>query len=51
MAVTRSTPSDRAKNPERLPLGTVSGRGLERLLLIVICLTITGAWGTNVLHL
>ena len=43
MAVTRSTITDRARNPERLPFGTVSGRGLERLLLIVTCLLIAGA--------
>ena len=43
MAVTRSTLSDRARNPEHLPFGTVPGRGLERLLLIVTCLLIAGA--------
>ena len=43
MAVTRSTLSDRARNRESLPFGTVSHRALERLLLIVTCLLITGA--------
>jgi len=43
MAVTRSTLADRARNPERLPFGTLSARGLERLLLIVTCLLIAGA--------
>jgi len=43
MAVTRSTVSDRARNPERLPFGTVSRRGHERLLLFVTCLLISGA--------
>ena len=43
MAVTRSTVSDRASNPDRLPFGTASGRGLERLLLIATSLLIAGA--------
>lgn len=43
MAVTRSTISDRARNPERGWLGAVSGRGRERLLLMLTCLLIAGA--------
>jgi cell division protein FtsW (lipid II flippase) len=43
MAVTRSTPLDRAKSNDRPSFGAVSGRGLERWLLILTFLLIGGA--------
>src|SRR5579863_1785487 len=43
MAVTRSTPANRARSNARPPVGAVSGRGLERLLLIMTFLLIGGA--------
>ncbi len=43
MAVTRSTPADRAKSNDRPSFGAVPGRGLERLLFTVTFLLIGGA--------
>jgi cell division protein FtsW (lipid II flippase) len=43
MAVTRSTSVERARNPERLAPGTPSGRGLERLLLLLASILVVGA--------
>jgi cell division protein FtsW (lipid II flippase) len=43
MAVTRSTFAERARNPERLAAGLPSGRGQERLLLLLASVLIVGA--------
>lgn len=43
MAVTRSTAAERARNPERPISGPGAGRGLERLLLLLVSILVGGA--------